>query len=64
MLCAKVTGILCHCGHNTKKMLGLPRRYAPRNDIFYEIATLLSVARNDKAEPFFYVVLASSRFGT
>jgi hypothetical protein len=69
MLCAKVTGFYVIARRGTpkqshKKRLGLPRRYAPRNDIFYEIATLLSVARNDKAEPFFYVVLASRRFGT
>ena len=38
MLCAKVTGILCHCGHNTKKMLGLPRRYAPRNQTVSQLS--------------------------
>lgn len=60
MLCAKVTGILCHCeAWNAEVIL-----FRKKNFSSYEIATLLSVARNDKAEPFFYVVLASSRFGT
>jgi len=31
-----------------KKRLRLPRRCAPRNDIFNEIATLLIVARNER----------------
>lgn len=58
-----ISGCICYCEEQRrlpvchfepqrakqphKKRLRLLRRYAPRNDIYYGIATLPSVARND-----------------